>query len=152
VYFWNIKKLKADLISNEVSQRDIMYYLLASTILTVGVIESMRFLPQESVNMWDYIDAMSRILITVIGVIWVYRSNGGNLGVRFAERYLAIAWVTLIRFMVLLVLVFFAMALITFDEQDSGATKWWHVLIVQAWYLGYFWRVVKHTNDVANAT
>jgi hypothetical protein len=150
MYFWKIEELKKDLISNKVSQRDLLFYLLLDTVLTVGAVEIAGYLPAESFNLWDYIDSVVGTLITTFGTVWVYKSNGGNLGTRLVERYLAIGWVILVRYMTLLVPIFMLMYML--DADNFNETKWWHVLIIETWYLGYFWRFAKHTKDVAYAT
>lgn len=149
MYLWNIEKLKANLISNNISQRDLLYYLLIDTILTYGSIEAGAFMPLEIFNLWDIFNSILGILITVFGTFWVYKSNGGDIGTKFLEKYLTIGFVTLMRYAFLLIPVLYAIYFL--DEDSANETKWWHVIIIKILYIGYFWRFAKHIREVANA-
>jgi len=85
--FVNIKRLKAELQQGELPASETAKYLAAQ-----AAVMSLIFIPSpanEPVD-WAFI---ANPLVSVIGVFYCYQRNGAALGVRFAERYLAVGWV-----------------------------------------------------------
>ena len=85
--FVNIRRLKATLRSGELSSRETAKYLAAQAVLL-----SLLFIPSPAPEPsgWPFI---AYPLVSLGGVYYCYRRNGGGIGTRFAERYLAVGWV-----------------------------------------------------------
>jgi hypothetical protein len=85
--FININRLKSHLREGELSARETAKYLAAQ-----GALQSLVFIPTpaESPADWAFV---AFPLVSVVGIYYCYRRNGGELGTRFAERYLAVGWV-----------------------------------------------------------
>jgi hypothetical protein len=98
MYFWRIDKLKAELCQGALPQRQQFHYYLAVSILTAVVMA-----PLPAVNVYDVVSWGIGVLVTLLGVIYLYRCNSGDRGVRFLERITSISFVVIVRLSVLLV-------------------------------------------------
>src|SRR5689334_22587766 len=87
MYFISIRRLKTDLRLGPLPSREVVKYVGAQAILV-----SIVFVPTSAgpASGWDYLTIP---LLTLAGVYYCYRSNGGADGVQLAERYLTIGWV-----------------------------------------------------------
>ncbi len=149
MYFWNINKLKSDFNEGAVSQRSILKYLIAYTIL-VGV----AMIPYGETNQFDIFSAALMIPLSVFGLLYAYACNGGDSGDNFIGKYFAIGWVISIRFIAVLFPLAFFVGIIV---GASGAeipeeTTLWDVIIEATVTIFLFWRIavhIKHTS-VAN--
>jgi hypothetical protein len=83
----NIKRLKATLQQGELPARETAKYAAAQ-----GALLSLAFIPSPAPEPVDW-GFVAFPLLTLAGVFYCYRRNGGDTGTRFAERYLAIGWV-----------------------------------------------------------
>lgn len=169
MYFWNIKSLKKDISENRLSEAHVFYYILLYVGLSVASLELVGYFPAEDSNSWDYIQSGLNILIAIAGTIAVYRANGGAAGKRFAEKYVSTGLVVLIRFLPVLIPVMVAIFVYDglavewsspdvdlevddLEVEESFATGWFEVLLISAWYVAYYARVVKHVRDMARAS
>jgi hypothetical protein len=89
--FINIERLKAQLGQGELRASETAKYLAAQ-----GALLSLIFIPSPATAPMDW-DFITHPLLSVVGVYYCYRRNGGAVGVRFAERYLALGWVVGLR-------------------------------------------------------
>lgn len=101
MYIWNINKLKKQLLSQTITERDNFNYLLANMLIILFPV-----LKQGSLNNFDIYNDIANLIITVAGLLFVYHCNGGKNGSDIIIRYLAIAWVSVIRLTVILYLPF----------------------------------------------
>ncbi len=160
MYFWNLKSLKKDILEHRLSEAQIFYYVLIYIGLSAVSLELVGYFPADDPNSWDYIHSGLNIIIAIVGTIAVYRANDGAAGKRFAEKYFSIGLVVLIRFLPALIpimVAIFAYYGLAVDwsspdvEADFG-TGWLEVLLVSAWYVAYYVRLVKHVGDTARAS
>ena len=93
--FLGIKPLRDDLAQGPLSAKETLQYLAAQ-----GVLLSTIFVPSpaDAPPDWAFI---AYPLLSVAGIYYCYRSNGGSAGRQFAERYLAVGWVVGLRVVVL---------------------------------------------------
>lgn len=89
--FLRIRRLTADLARRPLSAPDTAKYLAAQ-----GALLSILFIPTpaEAPADWPF---LAYPLLALLGVYYCYRCNGGPVGERFAERYLAVGWVVGVR-------------------------------------------------------
>jgi hypothetical protein len=113
MYFWHIEDLKKDLVAGPLNDREVLPYLL----IFVGLSALVLIFPAESMNPWDYALAISTLLITVGGTVYVYYCNGAAAGSHFVQRYLAIGWVVTVRWGVAVI---FAFVVLLFLIDTSG--------------------------------
>ncbi|MDK2596054.1 hypothetical protein [Pseudoalteromonas obscura] len=95
MYFWNISKLKLDLVANKLTTLCDLKYLIATlALLSLSVTYS------ENSNLFDYLSTLVDICVLTFGTWFCYRVNGGKTSKDFLRRYLSIGWVVGIRVIV----------------------------------------------------
>ena len=150
MYFWKIDKLNEDLISTGLNQSEGFKYLMANTILY-----SIAMIPSSSPSNLDFVSGIISIVIGVIGLLFIYKYNGGSKGKQIIERYLSIGWVIGIKFVALLVIPSSIIIMIlqqSFMGDIPKSTTLFDVFYMQFLSLIYFLWVAKHINYVAKRT
>jgi len=154
MYFWKIKLLKQQLIEQGLSEKQLFYYILIYVALSFIVIEMAGYFPNETPNAWDYFQSSMNIAIPIIGTIFAFRANGGNEGVRFAERYFSISLVVAIRFSVLLFPIMAVLMTYWFfncDVQNEFHSSQPEVVLFSIWDIALYGYITKHIRQVAKA-
>ncbi len=93
MYFWRIERLKARLAVAPFTDRAILPYAAANGAL-IGL--AVAFSPEKR-NGWDTVAGLVTVPVIILGILWVYRQNGGHTGTDFLQRYTAIGWVAFLR-------------------------------------------------------
>ena len=153
MYYWNIKSLKDDIRNNKLSEHDRFLYALIYVVLGSISMEAMMWMGMDSKNIWDGIATIVNIIIATIGTIYAYKANGGSQGIDFLGRYFSIGFVMVIRFIVLLIPMFFALFIyyyFVFGEQEIIPSTAFDVIPFLIWYAALYWRICKHISDVKN--
>jgi hypothetical protein len=150
MYFWNIKKLKAQLIEKPLTEKQTLPYLIALILLY----DMSMYLPQPDVYSWlDGLEVAISLGTTFFGIIWLFRKNHGDAGSHFVQRYLALGWVVLIRFFVFSIPFFITVGILTYtldlNTENTNITKWYDTLILIILTIGYIWYFGKHLAEVA---
>jgi len=99
MYTWKIDKLNQQLISSNLTEPDAFKYLMAWTVLN-----SLAMIQYLIPNQYDTYNGIMSVVISIIGLAFIYICNGGKNGSHLLERYLSIGWVVFVRFMVLFLL------------------------------------------------
>jgi len=99
MYFWKVDKLKEQLISGELSEQEQFKYLMANSILY-----SLAAIQYETPNDFDTLAGAIGVFITVLGLWFIYKCNGGPNGKNIIQRYLSIGFIVFIRVFVLFML------------------------------------------------
>ena len=151
MYFWNIKKLKALLIERPLTEKELLPYLIATLLMFTLV----PYLPDTfDLNGWDYLEMAIASLAVIVGTVWLYHKNLSDAGTHFLQRYIALGWVVLIRFVAFAIPIFIAMVLLAeyvgLYNVESDATNWFDVVIIGMIELLLYWYFAKHIADVAN--
>jgi hypothetical protein len=159
MYFWNIKKLKEELIRDGLSQRSTFMYILVSVLLaqffvTIGFL----FPSKDAINAIDYIKPLIDLSVVGAGTYLCFCANGSGSGVQFAERYFSISFVVGLRSMVLVIplalVTSFAAGIVKIAigiDSVSSAIHYAILALVRVWLVIVYWRIVTHINDVAKA-
>lgn len=150
MYFWRMRALKKQLIEQGLTERQIYLYVLISVALTAFGVEVMGYCPYETPDFWIYANSALNICVPIIGTVVVFRANGGDSGVKFAERYFSIGLVAGVRFLVLLILLAIAFFTYMFATEKEISTSGIVVTIVDgAWYVALYAYIAKQVYDVA---
>jgi NADH:ubiquinone oxidoreductase subunit 2 (subunit N) len=162
MYFWNIKKLKAQLIARPLTERETLPYIIATALTYLMMIEITIF--GYSINdgsaqvipygIWDYVSVIFSIVITIFGSIWLFNKNKQRSENYFLQRYTALGWVVIVRttsFILLLFILLFGLAQTIESEFfyklfDSSLTG---LIISQLLYVFFYWYFGKHLTEVA---
>lgn len=148
MYFWRIEKLKTEMATRPLSERETLPYL----IVTVAIAS----IPAGNDGGWQVFDAIVAVVLEVLGAIYIFRQNGGATGQHFLQRYFAVGWVVSLRCVPAAVVAagvcVVAMAS-TVGISDEN-TQWPLFLIlfrVVVW-TGFYWRIGHHVRDLAVRT
>ncbi len=150
MYFWNIDKLTEQLISGELSEHEQFKYLMANSILyALAVIQ------YEVPNQLDTWCGIIGIFITILGLWFTYKCNGGPSGKNIIQRYLSVSFIVLIRITVLFMLPAIIAASIIQEFYLSGipeeTTMSSFILIIISEGIFVLW-VAKQINFIAKHT
>lgn len=149
---WKIERLKEDIKSGSFSEKDRFLYAIICFTTFALVSEASYMLPAEQYQGWDYIFSLMSILITFLGCLFAYKSNGGHKGTDFLGRFLSISFVVTIRFLVLLIPIIVILAVyyaFTFGAHGEIVTTPLEVFLFQGWSIALFWRVCVHIKAVS---
>jgi hypothetical protein len=150
--FVNIRRVKTTLKQGELPAVETAKYLAAQGALwSVLLIPS----PADAPVNWAF---LTYPLLGLAGAYYCYRKNGGKLGRRLAERYLAIGWVVGWRFALVLASSLVAAAGVSLvmlgnlswleDPELANETTLVWLLIIALIY----WRMGHHLADVQATT
>ena len=162
MYFWRIKLLKEDIKEGRFSEKERFLYLLWS-VLGGTIMGILIYMPGTNTNMYDVISSLGSGVIMLTGTCYAYKANGGKDGADLLGRYVSIGFVTGIRFLPLLFVLFFLIGihhihnteLIGADydpEHQESSSTLFSSLIFLLWYCALYFRICKHIGDVSNVT
>lgn len=99
MYILGINKLRQQLASDAVDEKQAFHYYLATAILSGLTYEAVANSPASGGAMLpvDYLDGVLDLVFTVAGISWCYLQNGGAKGDDFLQRIVPIGWVMLWR-------------------------------------------------------
>ena len=147
MYIWKIDELNQQLISSNLTEPDVFKYLMAWTVL--NSLAMIRYLVP---NQYDTYNGVMSVVISIIGLAFIYICNGGKNGSHLLERYLSIGWVVFVRFLVLFFLPAY-IAMFTIQEIYMGGIAEQTTEMDMAFYLilevVYILWCAKHINFVA---
>lgn len=151
MYFWNIRALKDQLSQGPLPQKDAFQYILAMELLYTFAASPMFFVGGEA-NIWDFVDGVTMVLLTLIGVRWFYQYNGGALGKHFLSRYVSLSWVFFIRYFTValpLVLLFYGGIGSLFGYSwDDMITTPMDIIVNTVIFLLYYVFLLPHVEEV----
>ena len=100
MYFWNIEKLKQTINNGGLSESAQFIYLLIWIILSI--LAQATYIG-DNFNDIKYSFAID-LIFSVLGIIYLYKCNGGSKGNRFVEKYFSIGLVVSIRWFIFVLL------------------------------------------------
>lgn len=93
MHFWRVDRLKARLNTGPLTDRELLPYVAANGA-AFGL--ALAF-PPAYPNGWDTAIGLLTIPLSMIGLWWVYRQNGGEAGRDFLPRCTVVGWVVGVR-------------------------------------------------------
>ena len=150
MYIWKIDKLNEQLISGKLKESDAFKYLMAYTIMF-----ALASIQYGNPNQYDTFGDVVSFFVCVIGLLYIYKCNGGQDGKNIIERYLTIGLVVLVRFTALLLVPGF-MIVFTLQELYMGGvpeeTDLISAIMTQVFLVIYILWVAKYIKFVADHT
>ena len=159
MYFWNIRKLKQQLINEGLTEIQLFYYVLIYIALSALSLELLTYFPSTTEpNQWTYIESVINFLIPILGTIAAFHANGGSSGTKFPERYFSIMFVACNRFLVLLIALAIlrvgclaiANRLVISAMQSSSFFD--SMIYSCIWYAALYFYIAKNVGDVAKTS
>ena len=151
MYFWDIRGLKKQLISEGINEPHALPYFLAILAIDSVILSlSSDAIPYEGeLSGWDWVQTISYPIIVVLGALAMYRFNGGREGRDFFVRYFSLLWVVGIRFTVfILPLIGVWVFWLVSNEQYPEQAMWQEVIALVSLHLIFYWRLVHHIAEV----
>jgi uncharacterized RDD family membrane protein YckC len=150
IYVWEIKKLKSDLAAGRLSGKQTIVYLTFILGVQTGLRVLAYFIAEAS-NLWDDISTAVFFLMLAGGVAYCFHANGGRKGKDFISRYVALAWVFGVRFVIMvefpLTFCFYVAPSLFFEIPDQ--TQWYDVVFNSGLSLVFYSFLAGHIRDVA---
>ncbi|MFN8578684.1 MAG: hypothetical protein U0354_17790 [Candidatus Sericytochromatia bacterium] len=153
---WNIEKLKNDIKSKNLSEKDKFYYMFINIILFTIVMDDSHYNTLKDFTVWDIISNTSGSIIEIIYIPCAFIANGANKGNDFLGKYFSISFVVSIRFLLLLIPIVFIY--IIFDLFITGGSEDVKNEVLDAdayfsisfiiWEIFMYIRVCKHIRDL----
>ena len=92
MYLWDINGLSNELVAGDLSESQKFRYLFASSVLYS--LAAIQYSTPNEIDTWS---GVITSFVTLIGLFYIYKVNGGEKGKNFLTRYLSISWVVFIR-------------------------------------------------------
>ncbi|HSJ98554.1 MAG TPA: hypothetical protein VLC53_15880 [Myxococcota bacterium] len=150
MYWWKLQALRDELAARTLSERTRFQYLLLFLFLSAIAIELPP--PTNRPTVWDRANSVTSMLVTVLGTWWLFRINGGGEGRRFLERYLSLAWVVLLRFLVfslpVMALLYLAGELAGIASEKTGP---FYFAVFSGWLIAYYGLLGRNLRLVRDA-
>jgi hypothetical protein len=148
MYFWKIEQLKKHLLEQELTERQMFYYILLS-FSSSGIIGLNSC--SEPINEWWDVLAL---LFPLLGITAAFYANGGSIGNKFAERYFSISFVVSIRFTVLffllmLVVMNYWLFIYGVDSEMPEVSDSTVNIVVFTYGISIYARTFEHIRDIA---
>ena len=148
MYFWNINKLKNQLITTGLNKKTVGLYLIA--IVIVHIMPGFLFNPES--NLFDKIDTAAFIVFLILGCAYCFIVNGGFSGKDFFKRYFSLSWVFGIRYFCMILLpiliVFYAALNLVFPELPEE-TQWYDTTLYVLLTFPFYLFLAEHIRDVS---
>ena len=150
MYFWNDKKLAADLRDDLISERQQLPYLLIPFVIMSWLLTSVAgILMYADIEITRYalINDALYVVMTAIFIIISFKINQKNDGQNFISRYMCLSFPIVIKFIVVLLLLGFVGAFLDDpdffnSETDDVSTGIFTTIAVLLSYLFMLWRYV----------
>lgn len=148
MYFWKTGSLVEDLKNNEVTERNFKNYYLASSLLMMISYYLAMTAPPENMTMM-LIEAISSIGITVFGIGFVFKCNGGDSGSNFINKALCLSFPLMVKVFV----AGFFIGVVAAGFMEAGSLSQ-QIIEIAYTALGlliqviFFWRLAVHIQRV----
>ncbi len=148
MYFWKTGSLVEDLKNNKVTERNFKNYYLASSLLMMISYYIAMAAPPENMTMM-LIEAISSIGITVFGIGFVFKCNGGDSGSNFINKALCLSFPLMVKVFV----AGFFIGVVAAGFMEAGSLSQ-QIIEIAYTALGlliqviFFWRLAVHIQRV----
>jgi hypothetical protein len=165
MYFWNIEKLKAQLIERPLTDKETLPYVIAYALIYAIIFELVNFaysIPpdlatkSEAYGISDFLYFIFYLIVIIFSTKWIFNKNRVYNENYFLQRYTALGWVVMIRVTVFLTIFVLLLAIITLilgwdADRVFESDKFGYIAFVMTYfvYFLYFWYFGKHISDVA---
>ena len=145
LYLIRYDPLKKLLRERTLTDREALpYFILFGALLALAT-----SLPRiKAFNLWDALDGLAIISITILGTLYCYKQNGGSFGYDFIQKFIVLGWIVVFRCL----LVFIPACVIiyicgAFFGVVGDKTTWLDFLVMTAFQIIYYQRLGRHLED-----
>ena len=145
MYFVSIKRLKAQLRSRTLGDREALPYYVVTMACTTLVCTLPIAAP---CTLWDVLSAITGVVLAICGIIYSYVRNGGRTGYDFIHKSVVLGWVVMIRLLAIIVPVAIGIGFLkTGLGHPSEQASWVDVMAVATFTAVYYQRLGKHIGE-----
>lgn len=142
MYFWKTEELAQLIKENGVTEGEEKNYYLATSLITIAGVYSTLAGGMQN-GMATLTECVLLLVITVLAVNFVFKTNRGNDGVNFISRVVILGFPILIKIMAFgfglgIIMGVFAGVI---GQQEIGVNGWDTVIISSAIQILFFWRI-----------
>ncbi|MBM3337262.1 MAG: hypothetical protein FJY60_06210 [Betaproteobacteria bacterium] len=105
--------------------------------------------PTPSISRWSTVSSWSTFAVTVLGLLYLYRMNGGSTGRQFLQRYfplsITVGWKFVAAMFVALWLIPVVLA-----GQSNETLGWSSTVLLTVINILMFWRIGSHLRSLSN--
>jgi len=149
MYLIKYQPLKKQLRERTFTDRDSLpYYVLfiASTTLFIGV-------TKKSPGGINVLSACINTAISILGIIYSYKKNGGKTGFDFIQKSIVLGWVVFFRLLPFFVLSVFACVFIKkILGHPIESKSWVNIVEISLFSVIYYQRLGRHILDTIGQT
>ncbi len=145
MYFLKYQPLKERLRDRSVSDREALPYL----VVFFGLTALTQVFPLlDGFNQWDFISGGLSVVFAAGGVIYAYKSNGGEEGFDLIQKYLILGWVVAVRCLLVSVsLIFVVYSAGEYFGLVEAQTGLFDVLLLAIFEICFHQRLGRHIRD-----
>lgn len=148
MYFIQYKPLKEKLKKRELSDREALPYLIASSVLAALVIG---FPLVENFNEVDTASGFASVALAIWGILYSYKKNGKEEGKDLIHKYVVLGWIVCIRCMLAFIpfiIVYFIIGEVAgLTDLESGKTSWYEFVAYVGFEALIYQRIGRHISD-----
>ncbi|WP_296283230.1 hypothetical protein [uncultured Acinetobacter sp.] len=145
MYFWNTKKLVADIKNNVLTENDYKNYYIAGGVLLLFVIFFAEIIPHSNILLGSIVKMVSSIFILIVGVNAAFKVCQSKKD--FIKQYLAVIFPIILKYWIMfLILSFIIVFIFTFYvygeriELDQMSLVWLDVGMGMLYQIIAYWR------------
>lgn len=148
-YLWSAAFITNRLRYERVSEATTFRYFLAIMVFDWLQFTLIATTPTPSINLWSTAGSWATFALTVLGLLYLYRKNGGNTGTQFLQRYftlsIAVGWKFVVAMFAVLRLIPVVLA-----GQSHDTLGWSVTASSTAINILMFWRIGAHLESLSN--
>ena len=153
MYLWKIDSLVNDFKEGKVTQKEEFKYILLFGIMFTFLTSKFLYI-DDIYNIYDTINSISMLIITIIGTYYCYIVNSKGDNKDFMVRYMIIGLPAGIRIFLIafLLIIIYSLLFTTLEELESDSYETTLSFVIWSSLAGiaYFWYLAKKIRDVSN--
>lgn len=148
-YVWNTAFVKESLRKERLSEAASFKYFLAIMVFDWLQFTLIATTPTPSISLWSAAGSWATFAITVFGLPYLYRKNGGADGKQFLLRYFPLSITVGWKFVVAM-LVALWLAPVVLAGQSNETLGWSTTIALALINIAMFWRIGLHLNSLSD--
>ena len=148
-YLWSTTFITNLLRAERLSEAATFRYFLAIMVFDWLQFTLIATTPTPSISPWATVGSWSTFAVTVLGLLFLYRMNGGSTGRQFLKRYfplsITVGWKFVVAMFVTLWLIPVVLA-----GQSNETLGWSATASLTVINILMFWRIGSHLRSLSN--
>lgn len=105
--------------------------------------------PTSRINSWTTVEAWATFAVTMLGLLYVYRQNGGSTGTQFLQRYFPLSITVGWKFVVAMFVALWLIPIILAGHSNE-TLGWSTTVALTVINILMFWRIGSHLKSISN--